>query len=267
MNATLFLSCFKLGTKLSSQVRLKVEVAGGLLFFTIWLLLTEGGLVPPTILPSPLKVAAAVPEMFLKNNLFRHLGYSLLLNFLGYLEAVMIAVPLGFLIGLYAPPRAVSERLLTAMRFLPLTAVMPIMILWFGISHGMKVHFLALGILVYLLPVIVQRIDEVSPVYMDMAKTLGARDWQKIRTITMPYVFSRVSDDIRVLVAISWTYIVIAEAVNLDEGGLGAMIARSDRQSRPDKTFALVIIILVVGFIQDKVWLALDKKRFPHKYV
>ena len=121
------------------------------------------------------------------------------------------------------------------MRYLPLTAVTGLFILWFGIEDEMKVAFLAFGIIVYLLPVVVQRIDEVKDVYLKTVYTLGATDWQTVKSVYIPSVMSKLMDDIRVLTAISWTYIIIAELLNRQGGGIGAMIYIKARQGKQKK--------------------------------
>jgi len=153
-----------------------------------------------------------------------------------------------------------------AFRYVPLTAVTGLFILWFGLGTDMQVHFLAFGILIYLLPVVVQRIDEVDSVYTKTVYTLGATDWQTFRSVYFPAVVSRLSDDIRVLTAISWTYIIVAEGLG-GQGGLGSLIWRiGQRQGRVDKTFALLIIIIIIGVLQDRLFVYLDKKFFPFKH-
>ena len=98
--------------------------------------------------------------------------------------------------------RGLFSRIFDAGRFIPLTAVTGIFILWLGIGNEMKVTFLAFGILVYLIPVVVQRIDEVQSVYLQTVYTLGASAWQTVKTVYIPYVLSKLIDDIRVLTAI-----------------------------------------------------------------
>lgn len=257
---------FALRGKLPPKTRALVEVSGAVFFILIWWLIVVLGWVKPGILPSPLQVVTSFPELHFKDALIRNALHSIELNLIGYLEAVVISLPLGFLIGLFTIPRALLERIVTALRYLPLTAVLGLFILWFGISTNMKVQFLTLGILVYLLPVVIQRVDEVLQVYEDTVKTLGASKWQTIRSVYIPDVVARISDDVRVLVAISWTYIIIAEVINQQEGGIGAMIYKSARASRVDKVFAMLMVIILIGFLQDKLLLALDKKVFPHKY-
>ncbi len=73
-------------------------------------------------------------------------------------------------------------------------------------------------------------------------------------------------DDIRVLTAISWTYIIVAESIG-STGGIGAAIWRVGiRQGRVDKVFAMLIIIMAIGMLQDKIFAHLDRVLFPHKY-
>ena len=136
----------------------------------------------------------------------------------------------------------------------------------FGIFDMMKIQFLAFAIFIYLLPTVIQRIDEVLQVYIDTIYTLGARKWKTIRYVFIPDVLSRVYPDIVNLAALSWTYITIAEVVNTSSGGIGALSFISSRQSRIDKTFAIIIVILIVGFIIDKVLLCLGKALFPYMY-
>ena len=86
-----------------------------------------------------------------------------------------------------------------------------------------------------------------------------------MKQVFIPAVLSRVSDDVRVLVAISWTNIIVAELVNANSGGIGALAFKSARQSSIDKVFALLLVIIIIGFIQDKLFLLLDRILFPYK--
>ncbi|MBX2877529.1 MAG: ABC transporter permease subunit, partial [Saprospiraceae bacterium] len=108
-------------------------------------------------------------------------------------------------------------------------------------------------------------IDEVKDVYLKTVFTLGATDWQTIRSVYFPSVFSKLMDDIRVLTAISWTYIIIAELLNR-QGGLGALIYVKARQGQLEKVFAILIVIILIGFLQDRIFVYMDRRLFPHKY-
>lgn len=261
-------SLFNLRGSLSTFQRAALGIGGVVVVLLIWTLLTMGAdpFLPQAILPSPWSVVKSYGSLYHDNDLVQNTLRSVALNLAGYLEAIVIALPLGFLIGLYPIFRGGFQRQIDAIRYLPLTALTGLFIIWFGLGSTMKIHFLAFGILIYLLPIVVQRIDEVKDVYLKTVYTLGASDWQTIRTVYMPSVLSRLWDDIRVLTAISWTYIIIAEMMG-NQGGIGSLIWRTgQRQGRVDKVFAILIIIILIGIIQDKLFLYLDRKMFPHKY-
>ncbi len=259
---------FELRKKMTSRQALPLQLGGLGLIFGVWVLLTAGTtpLVNYGILPSPFKVVSAYGDLYNDNQLIKKMFRSIGLNLSGYVEALLLAVPIGFLIGLIPLFRGGFERFSNALRFIPLTAVTGLFIMWFGIGTSMKVHFLAFGIMIYLLPVIIQRIDEVKDVYLKTVYTLGATSWQTVKTVYIPSVISRVFDDIRVLTAISWTYIIVAEGI-ASEDGLGSMIYRvGQRQGRVDKVFAVIILIIMIGVVQDKLFMAIDNALFPHKY-
>jgi len=243
-------------------------IAGMILVLVVWIGLTSGSepVVTSGILPSPWKVLTAFGALFADNELLRNAGLSVGLNLAGYLEAIAICLPVGFIIGLMTKFRFAFQEQIAGLRYVPLTALIGLFIVWFGIGAGMKVHFLAFGILIYLLPIMVQRIDEVDDVYLKTVHTLGATDWQILKSVYVPSVLSRLSDDIRVLTAVSWTYIIVAEGTG-SQGGLGDLIWKAGlRQGRTDKVFALLIIIMIIGVVQDRLFVRLDKSLFPFKY-
>jgi NitT/TauT family transport system permease protein len=251
--------------KLTVQSQRAIELIGAIVFLGLWQL-ASGTIIPSSILPSPVQVVMAFPELHVKDAIIYNSIYSIKLNTMGLLEAVAFALPLGMLIGLFPLCRALTERYVTAARFLPLTAVVGLFIAWFGIDMNMKVQFLAFAIFIYLLPVVIQKVDGMEEVLVQTVRTLGASTYQTVRTIFVPGVISRVFDDIRVLAALSWTYIVVAEMVNAGGGGVGALTYIAARQSRIDKVFAILLVIVLIGFVQDQMLKLIDSIAFPYKY-
>ena len=197
------------------------------------------------VLPTPLQVVQAFPDLLQKDELIPNTLLSVWRNVQGYFWAVLIAVPIGFLIGLLPLFRGLFGKQVDALRYLPLTALVGIFITWFGIDETMKIAFLAFGIIVYLLPVVIQRIFEVEDVYLKTTFTLGATDWNTIKSVYIPSVMSKLMDDIRVPTAISWTYIIIAELLN-KEGGIGALIYTAGRRGQIPDVFAILLVIILI---------------------
>lgn len=259
---------FELRGNLTKRQSIILGLVGVSLFFILWIILTNGDdpLVRKQILPSPGRVFGSYSELLADNDLIVNTAKSIGLNLSGYTLALLFTIPIGFLIGLYPLFRGLFQRYVEAIRFVPLTATLGIFIVWFGIGVPMKSTFMAFGIFIFLLPVVVQRIDEVNSVYLKTVYTLGATNWQTIMTVYIPSVMSRLWDDIRIMTAISWTYIVFIEA-NGSEGGIGDLLIRgAKRRGRVDKVFALLILIILIGVFQDKIFAYMDRKLFPHKY-
>jgi len=288
---------FELRGSVSKSQRVIFSIIGFLLLLGLWMILSSGEdpIIQNGILPKPFSlcdtemvdktyvntkgetiteqvekrnnsVFCAFGDLYQDSGLFRNLCLSLGFNIGGYIKALLWSLPIAFLIGLFPLFNAMFQSQIDAYRFIPLTAVTGIFLATFGIGSALKVNFLAFGIMIYLVPVIIQRIKEVDDVYVKTVYTLGATKWQTIRSVYIPAVLSKLSDDVRVLTAISWTYIIVAEGIG-DEGGLGSLIYKAGkRMGRPDKVFAILIIFILIGLIQDRIFVYLDKKFFPHKY-
>ena len=185
----------------TAQVRL-YEVLGLVGLVVLWFIITTFRWVSPGTLPPIPRVIKGFIQLFTEEDLLHHMGVSIFLNATGYFEAVLISLPLGFMIGLNKRARAVMMQWFTALRFLPLAPVLGLFIAWFGMGYKMKIQFLAFGILVYLVPQIVARIQELDPIYEDTVTTTGGKSWHAIRYVYMPATLAQVLPDIRVLVAI-----------------------------------------------------------------
>lgn len=262
---TLHIGDYKL---IKGRKKLLIEIFGTIAVIILWSIFTSGlHVFKQSILPSPYSVVTSFKSLIVDDALIGNILYSVKLNLLGLLEAVAMALPVGLFIGLVPPLRAFCERYLTAIRFLPLTGVVGLFVSMFGIGMNMKVQFLAFSIFLYLLPEIIAKVDQVEDVYKQTAMTLGASKWEIIWTVYVPLVVSRGIDSIRVLAALSWTYIVVAEMVDSNAGGIGAMSYVFGLKAITAKVYATLLTILAIGYIQDKFILLIDKLSYPYKYI
>jgi NitT/TauT family transport system permease protein len=242
-----------------------LQLSGWLVLFGIWYLVTNFGLINNHVMPTPQKTWRALVEMKTDDNLFENILFSVRINLIGYVKCIIAALVVGFAIGLSPVVRKMFSHQVNALRFVPITALMGIFIAISGLTIATKINFLAFGIWVYLVPVVVQRIDEVTPTHLQMMKTLGASFWQTVRYVTWRSVLSRLSDDIRILVGISWTYIIVAELAGI-QGGLGSLIFLGERQSNVGKVYAVIFIIVAIGIVQDTLFKLFDRFLFKFKY-
>jgi NitT/TauT family transport system permease protein len=245
---------FRVKAELSSTERIVIGAVGAAFLFALWYITTAFGWIPRQILPNPIDVAAAFPTMLHPDNpqrdLFHNLWYSLQINFMGIAEAVALSVPIGLAIGLFTPIDAVFGRFTANLRYLPLTAVVGLFVVNFGIGMAFKVHFLAAGIFVYLMPAIAKRCGEVKDTYKNTARTLGASEWELVKTVYFPAVMQKSKSDILNLMAVSWTYIIIVENY-YQENGIGVLAWRAGRQYNYENLYVILILIFTVGLLQD----------------
>jgi len=242
-----------------------MQITGWLILFALWWLVTNFGLINNHVMPTPQKTWNAFLDMKANDNLVSNIIFSVRINVTGYLKCIIAALVVGFAIGLSPRVRKMFSQQVNALRFVPITALMGIFIAISGLTITTKINFLAFGIWVYLVPVVVQRIDEVNTTHLQMMKTLGAGFWQTVRFVTWRSVIARLSDDIRILVGISWTYIIVAELAGI-QGGLGSLIFLGERQSNVGKVYAVIFIIVAIGIIQDALFRLLDRFLFKFKY-
>lgn len=244
---------FELRGTLDKDIEIISEIIGITLITFIWQLVSNLNLIPKSIFPSPLSIILSLKELHFEDALLRNLLYTIKLNFIGNLEAILISFPIALGIALNPILKAIFNRYILSIRFLALPLLLGIFIGAFGIGSNMKVQFLSLGVIVYLIPQIIQRVNEVPDVYINTAILAGANKMQIITNVFIPAIIPNVYYDIVNLVAISWTYMVIPESINIKAGGIGALSYTAGKYGRTDKVFAIIIIVILIGILQDKI--------------
>ena len=228
-----------------------------------WATLAATGWLTKNQLPSPLEVANAMSYLAWydgKSQLWAATLWSVGRVATASALVMIIGIPLGVLMGASPKVNAVVSPLIDPFRSAPVAALLPIMVMWFGLGELMKISFLFVGSIVYLTPLVRDAIRAVPEGYLVSAKDIGATQWECVRKVLVPLAMPRIMDAIIVGVSVSWTYITVAEYVNAQEG-LGQLIANARRSSAMDQVFAGIIVIIAVALItyQMLMWL---KRRF-----
>jgi NitT/TauT family transport system permease protein len=238
-----------------------LAVAGVLTFFGAWCVLSYANLVPTVILPSPTEVLRAFPVLHFEEALVRSIGRSLFRVYMGFLLAAAVAIPLGLVMGTFPPVKHFFDPLLDPLRFLPISALVPLFIVWFGIDEMQKIVFLFVGIVVYMLPLVVEAVENVDEVYVQTATTLGATKDQIVRHVLIPGSLPAIGEALRVMNGIGWTYVILAEVINA-RYGLGYLITVAGKRSHVDQIFALVLVILFIGVVTDWIIRQVNARLF-----
>lgn len=273
----MFKKLFKMGgdakfSKLSLSI---ITIIGFSLIIGLWYTVTALQLVPTKILPNPFDVIGSYGKLITEYNMFGNVWYSIKLNFMSYLYAILIALPIGFFIALYPINNILVGKYINSIRYLPVPALSGIFIALFGLTFNMKIAFLTFALLIYILPTIANKVNDLQNpsndkdyVFLQTIKTLGASNWQKFKYVYFPYVTRSISTEIITLTGISWSYLVICELLYKDgqTSGIGAMINTMIRQSYMAEAFALLFLVVIIGFGQDVLFKWFDKLLFPSKY-
>lgn len=238
-----------------------------LFILAMWWLVTQGKtenrIVNPEILPSPQEVVTSFPSLWFEKELSRSIVASASRVVGGFLAGLAVAFPLGVLMGSFTKIRALFDPIAVFGGYLPIPALVPLTMSLFGIDEMQKIMFLAIAFFVYLLPLFVKAVDEVDENYLRTAYTMGVTKWQVVRRILLGIAMPRIFLAMRLGFGIGWTYIILAEMVAADRG-LGQIIIVAQRRGPRAHIYLVLLVIVLIAYITDKLWVKLGKILFPY---
>jgi NitT/TauT family transport system permease protein len=231
--------------------------------FALWALLSYGGFVKPSyFLPTPGEVVSAGARMILDGTLFEHIYASTSVILIGWAIAALLAVPLGILMGSFKFFEALFEPVVNFVRYLPVSAMIPLLILYIGLGIEEKVAVIFIGTFFQLMLLVADVAAHVSKDLLDSAYTLGASRLRVVTRVLIPATLPGVMDNLRITIGWAWTYIIVAELVAAEKG-LGIMILESQRGLRTDRIFVGLVTIGLLGFLCDVIFKALHRLVLP----
>jgi ABC-type nitrate/sulfonate/bicarbonate transport system permease component len=249
----------------SRTTKLVLATAAWVLVVLIWALITHWELISTYVFPTPMEVLRAFKPLFTERGLLPNVYASWLRIGQAFLWCVVIAVPLGLLMGAFRWVYDLVNPVAAPMRSMPTTAFLPAFIGLFGIDETMKVAFLWFGMFFYLLAVVVEEVNRVDSSLLETAYTLGAKRYQVMWLMfraSIPGIFS----SFRILYDIGWTYVILAEIVNRKKG-VGAMVQSAYEFHQPDLVYAGIIAIGVAAFLFRAMLTLSEKVLFPWRQV
>jgi ABC-type nitrate/sulfonate/bicarbonate transport system permease component len=245
----------------SRTTKLILATVAWVLVVLVWSLITHWELISTYVFPTPLEVLRAFKPLVTDRGLLANVYASWLRIGQAFLWCVVIAVPLGLLMGAFRWIYDLVNPVAEPMRSMPTTAFLPAFIGLFGIDETMKVAFLWFGMFFYLLAVVVEEVNRVDTSLLETAYTLGAKRYQVIWLMfraSIPGIFS----SFRILYDIGWTYVILAEIVNRKKG-VGAMVQSAYEFHQPDLVYAGIISIGVAAFIFRAMLTLSERVLFP----
>lgn len=219
----------------------------------------------PLFVPSPIRVANDAYILLMDRTLIRAILYSFGRITAATFLAACIAIPLGILVFNSKLANELITPITGLMRYLPITAFYPLLIMWFGIGEQMKIAFLFFATFVYMLPSVVLALKDVDQNLIDTSLTIGMNKLQLNRYVILPATLPSILQTFVMMYGIGWTYIAVAETINA-KYGLGYIIQTSSARGRTDMVFMAIIMIILVSivfdFVSNKVIRRVFKWRF-----
>jgi NitT/TauT family transport system permease protein len=249
-----------------AQTRPEIEFWVGVLAFAVvvgaWLAVTELALVQPQFLPAPLAVVRAWWGLF-QHDYHLDIGISIGRVWLAFGLSAVVAIPLGMLMSSYRAVGAFSEPLIDFVRYLPVPALVPLTLIWFGIDEGSKVALLWIGTFFQLVLLIADDARRVPKEFIETGRTLGATDGALMKDVLLRAMLPNILDSLRITLGWCWTYLLIAEIV-ASNSGIGYELWTARRYGKTPEVFAGILTIGIIGLVSDQLIRAGHRRAFRY---
>lgn len=232
-------------------------------FFGLWELAVAAGWANDRLLPAPWLVVAALSRLFVEQAFAWDILISVYRILLSFACAALIAVPLGILMGAFRAVEAFFHPLVSAWRYLPAPSFIPLLLMWFGTGELQKLALLFIGVLWFLITLIMDHTRAIRQELIETSLTLGADRRQVLWTVVVPAVLPNVVVALRQMLAVSWTYLTIAE-ITTSTTGIGAVMMHAKRTAHTDEIMAGIVTIGLLGLLFDYLFRWLHRLLFPY---
>jgi len=264
-------SLFALRLAPPRMTRRLVGLGSVALIVLVWWIATSGlgsedRWISPVILPSPGEVLRSFPSLLNERALIQSIAATLRRVLVGFGLAALVGVPLGIIAGSWRVVESAGAPLALFGRNLPVAALIPLTILWFGIDETQKVMFIFIACVPFVYGDTVSAIASVPDRYIETAQTLGASSWQIVRKVLVALALPDIYTSLRHLFGLAFGYIMLAELINAQHG-LGYLLMASQRRGMSEHIILILIIIGLLAYGIDRALFWFERGLFPHRPV
>jgi len=232
-----------------------------LLAFLFWEWASHQSFVNPVFVPAPEKVWDAAIGFLGDGAIWGDVRVSFFRVTAGFLLSTLIAIPVGILIGSFKVGEGIVQPLTEFVRYIPVPALIPLMMVLFGIGELPKVMLIFAGTYFQMVLMVADEVRKVPYELVQVSYTLGAKRGEIIAKVLWPAALPGVFDALRLCNGWAWTYLVVAELVAANEG-LGYRILKFSRYLQTPRIFVYLLLLGVIGLALDLVFRALHRRLF-----
>jgi ABC-type nitrate/sulfonate/bicarbonate transport system permease component len=241
-----------------------ISVASPLALLLLWEITVRAGLVDVRFFPAPSRIFGALVDLAASGALWMHTWASLQRLFWGSLIGMVPALALGLLMGLSRPLRSIVDPLVAATYPVPKSAILPLLLLIFGLGEGSKIAMVAIGAFYPVLVNASAGVREIDRIYLDVGHNFRASRWQMFRTIALPGALPLVMAGVKLGVGMGLILVTVAEMVGA-RSGLGYMIWYAWEVLSVETMYAGLLTIALVGFLFTFALNELERWIIPWK--
>jgi NitT/TauT family transport system permease protein len=225
----------------------------------VWYGIHASGYINLSLIPAPHLVAAKFIELVLHEGLLFDVYVSARRVLLGVSLGILAAVPVGFLLGWYRRARTLADPMINFFRALPPIALIPLVIVYFGVDELAKLVILFYAAFFSGVIVMYEGVSQISPLYIRVARTLGADELEIFRKVIIPLTLPHILTALRVALGVTWATLVASELIAAQRG-LGAMIQNASTYFLLDTIYVGIICIGCIALLMDTVlrWISAD---------
>jgi ABC-type nitrate/sulfonate/bicarbonate transport system permease component len=217
------------------------------------------GWLNPVFLPSPWSILLALKQLVVTGELWRHLAASLSRILMGWALGTACGLLVGVAMGLFSAGRAVMLPIVSALFPIPKIALLPLLILWFGIGEPSKVATIALGVF---FPTVINTftgVDAVPRNLIRMAQSFDLPFHAVVTKVVLPGALPNIIAGFRISASIALLLVVAAEMIGAQQG-IGAFVLAAGNLMQTDQLMAGVVVLSVLGLLIGTLLSALERR-------
>ncbi len=228
------------------------------LIILIWQILSTLGMIPTRVMPAPLSVITAAINLARTGELFTNIGISALRAGTGFIIGGSIGFSLGLMNGISPTAETLFDTSVQMLRTIPNLALLPLVILWFGIGDEARLFLISLGVMFPIYLNTFHGIRNVDPGLIEMGKVYGLNPWQLFWKVILPGAMSSILVGVRFSLGIMWLTLIVAETIAADSG-IGYMATNAREFMQTDVVVLAIVLYALFGKLADTIARLLER--------
>jgi NitT/TauT family transport system permease protein len=258
---TSFSSWFEIRKPIPKPVYFSVTAIGFLFSFLFYAWASHQPWINNTFIPTPEQIGKAALEIFASEELWLDLKISVIRVTSGFLLAAILGIPIGILIGSFRIGEAFLQSIMEFLRYVPVPALIPLIMIFFGIGEAAKIMLIFVGTFFQVVLMVADEVRRVPFELIQMSQTLGATRSEIVTKVLFRAAIPAIFDALRLCNGWAWTYVVVSELVAATEG-LGYRILRFYRYIQTPKIYVYLILLGLLGLLIDILFRKLNRRLF-----